>query len=267
MQCLVHSAHRGDVFFGLTVFHSYVHRLQWLNRTLSPEWNASFSLAISEEEDLEGSVAGGIYFICEVWDKDTMSRDDMIGFCRVYMPSSRDVVEMWHTLTLPHGDRGKVMLRMQWNGAARSETPITGTQLRQQHLFRTVCPPSLPAYQALYASTSSIPSLSFPPVHEVLLEQQQDMSLKGDDGTLVRWTTTGSIVSPFFLLFLLFYTWIYVCVCVRERERVCVCVCVSVSVSVSVSVCVCVCICFSLSIFLGLISAIIFRLFLLPISM
>eukprot|EP00729_Bicosta_minor_P019668 gene19668-20759_t len=151
---------------------------------------------LSEEEDLEGSVAGGIYFICEVWDKDTMSRDDMIGFCRVYMPSSRDVVEMWHTLTLPHGDRGKVMLRMQWNGAARSETPITGTQLRQQHLFRTVCPPSLPAYQALYASTSSIPSLSFPPVHEVLLEQQQDMSLKGDDGTLYL-TTFRLVFVPY----------------------------------------------------------------------
>ena len=88
------------------------------------------------------------------------------------------------------------MLRMQWNGADRCATPMTGKQLRQQHLFRSVCPPTIPAYKPLYSSASPIPSLAFPPAHEVLLEQQQDMSLKSDSGTLYL-TTFRLVFVPY----------------------------------------------------------------------
>ena len=64
----------------------------YCERTLAPVWNERFVLSVPSQHKI-GPLD---YIIIEVWDKDSISTDDLIGAARVFFPRTHDPQTSWH---------------------------------------------------------------------------------------------------------------------------------------------------------------------------
>jgi hypothetical protein len=147
-----------------------------INYTLEPKWDEEFILTIPTQH---ANITPLSFITCEIWDKDSLSADDLLGSCRVYLPRTGHMEESWHNLNRPSGgeeDNGRVLLRLEWSSFMPHLAVNTVERLR------TICPPSLPAHSGLFVN---IGPFSVPPKNEAVLATLEEISLYApNNGTL-----------------------------------------------------------------------------------
>eukprot|EP00041_Stephanoeca_diplocostata_P037041 m.1381299 g.1381299 ORF g.1381299 m.1381299 type:complete len:1103 (+) comp24970_c0_seq24:2637-5945(+) len=100
-----------------------------IKNTLSPEWNQDFILELpADDHGNLGLAFSTLYFVIEVYDRDALSTDDLLGKCRLHLPTTAidpingntnvAATETWCPLVAPANASGEVLVRLQWDGPA-----------------------------------------------------------------------------------------------------------------------------------------------------
>ena len=147
-----------------------------INYTLEPVWNEQFVLTIPSQLSAVGPLS---FLTMEIWDKDSLSADDLLGSCRVYLPRDVQPNESWYQLTRPSGGEelnGRVLIRCEWNGM------VPPMEVDSIELMRNACPPTHPAHAALYCDVGPV---TIPPLNEAVLATVEEIALYPPyDGTM-----------------------------------------------------------------------------------
>jgi hypothetical protein len=147
-----------------------------INYTLEPVWNEHFVLTIPSQLSAVGPLS---FLTMEIWDKDSLSADDLLGSCRVYLPRDVQPHESWYQLTRPSGGEelnGRVLIRCEWNGM------VPPMEVDSIELMRDACPPTHPAHAALYCDVGPV---TIPPLNEAVLATVEEIALYPPyDGTM-----------------------------------------------------------------------------------
>ncbi len=140
-------------------------------KSLNPHWGEKFHLTIPSRDLISTDGLGHlgpIYIVCEVWDKDTLSADDLLGRCRVPAPATKSSVEKrWYQLSHPKlPPKGQICISATWYTSAPGQHNLS---------FDKLIPGEFPAHRFLHCvvtprkSTSPLLQIRIPPADEKIL--------------------------------------------------------------------------------------------------
>ena len=99
-----------DPYCKLLFTNERIGKTKAINYTLNPEWNETFILSIPTQLSTLSPLST---VTVEIWDKDSLSADDLLGSVRLFLPRTSNVEKGWHNLIRPSGgeeSNGSVLL-------------------------------------------------------------------------------------------------------------------------------------------------------------
>jgi hypothetical protein len=99
-----------DPYCKLLFTNERIGKTKAINYTLNPEWNETFILTIPTQLSTLSPLST---VTVEIWDKDSLSADDLLGSVRLFLPRTSNVEKGWHNLIRPSGgeeSNGSVLL-------------------------------------------------------------------------------------------------------------------------------------------------------------